>query len=135
MENNEQNINNENVEETTQTVENKEVEQERTITESELRKNYVRKKGPFKKIFGIFLWLVVLGWAAIVLFDYVNLTKEKDLMFCIEKGTNTYNDGSVDWCKGPGYIVYRYKRSCFTGMEFGPFWKKDRSVNEPFCNQ
>ena len=29
-----------------------------------------------------------------------------------------------------GYKVYRYNRKSFNGIEYGPFWSKDRSAEE-----
>ena len=62
--------------------------------------------------------------------DFYKTHKEEEPMFCIEKGTTKYDDGTVDWCLGAGYKIYHYKRNSFTGIEYGPFWLKDRSNEE-----
>ena len=108
---------------------------EKYISESEIRKNYIRKKGPFKKMIGMTIWLVVFIWAALIIIDFLNLSNDRDLSFCIERGINEYSDGSVEWCMGPGYKVYKYDRECFSGAEFGPFWNEDRSLTQEACNQ
>lgn len=92
-----------------------------------------RKKNVFGKIINILLWLILLAWMVIVLMDFFKVNNKEEARFCIDKGTTEYSDGEVSWCLGLGYKVYRYKRDCFNAIEFGPFWNKDRSVEEDGC--
>ena len=84
-------------------------------------------KSLFSKIMNIVLWILLLGWMGICLFDFYNVTNEKEPKFCIKKETTEYEDGTVDSCLGLGYKVYNYNRDSYTAIEFGPFWAKDRS--------
>ncbi len=102
------------------------------LTEKELRKKY-GEKSTFQKVMNVVLWVILIAWMIIVLIDFYNVNKEKEPYFCINNGTETYDDGTVDWCLGLGYKVYRYKRTCFNALEFGPFWSKDRSLEQDSC--
>lgn len=79
------------------------------------------------KIFDILLWIILIGWMAIVLHDYIKVTNEKDPKFCLKEETIQYEDGTVKSCTGLGYKSYEYNRESYKGIEFGPFWAKDRS--------
>ena len=85
------------------------------------------KKSIFKGIMNLFLWVILLGWLGLCLIDYYNTYRGKDPMFCIKKETKHYEDGTVDSCLGVGYKIYNYKRSSLEGLEYGPFWLKERS--------
>ena len=32
-------------------------------------------------------------------------------------------------CTGLGYKIYHYERDSYKGIEYGPFWSKDRSAD------
>ena len=89
-----------------------------------------KKKGTFGKVINAFLWVVLLAWIAICLTDFFRTHEEKEPMFCIKKETTKYPDGKVESCTGLGYKIYRYNRKSFNGIEYGPFWFKDRSSEE-----
>ena len=88
------------------------------------------KKNIFIKILDILLWIILIGWMAIVFMDYYRVTNEKEPKFCIKQETIQYEDGTVESCTGLGYKVYEYNRDSFDAIEFGPFWAKDRSDKE-----
>ena len=88
------------------------------------------KKNIFIKILDILLWIILIGWMAIVFMDYYRVTNEKEPKFCIKEETIQYEDGTVESCTGLGYKVYEYNRDSFDAIEFGPFWAKDRSDKE-----
>ena len=102
------------------------------MTEKELRKQY-GEKSTFQKVMNIILWVILIGWMVIVLIDFYNVNKKEEPFFCIKENTEKYDDGTVYSCLGVGYKVYRYERSCFSAIEFGPFWSKDRSLEEENC--
>ena len=69
------------------------------------------KKNPVLKVISIILWLLILAWLVVVIFDFYKVSQEEDPVFCISKETITYDDGTVDHhtqCKdqsGQGYDV------------------------------
>lgn len=81
------------------------------------------------KLFDIFLWVVLFAWMGICIFDFYNVSNNKQAMFCLKTETVNYDDGSVTSCLGAGYKAYYYNRSSYTGKQFGPFWIKDKSLN------
>lgn len=85
------------------------------------------KKNPVLKVISIILWLLILAWLVVVIFDFYKVSQEEDPVFCISKETITYDDGTVDLCTGLGYKVYNYHRSSISGYEFGPFWIEERT--------
>ena len=94
------------------------------------------EKSPLSKAINAILWVVLLAWMALCLIDFYNTQKEKDPIFCFfGKESTTYKDGRVDSCTGLGYKIYNYKRSCFNGIEYGPFWSKDRSLEADSCKK
>ncbi len=106
--------------------------EDKQLSEKELRKMY-GGKSTFQKVMNVILWIILIAWMIIVLIDFYNVNKKTDPMFCISENTEKYDDGEVYSCLGLGYKVYRYERSCFTAIEFGPFWSKDRSLEEDSC--
>ena len=92
------------------------------------------KKSTFGKIFNAILWIVILAWVSLCLIDFYNTRQEKEPMFCfLGKETTKYKDGKVEICSGLGYKIYNYKRNCFRGYEYGPFWFEDRSLEADAC--
>ena len=83
-------------------------------------------KGIIAKTFDIVLWLVMLSWGAICLYDYYNVVNNNNAKFCVKTETKTYQDGNVTTCTGLGYKAYYYDMTNQKGKEFGPFWIKSR---------
>lgn len=96
-------------------------------TSKKEKKQEKEKKNIFVRILDKVLWLVLIAWIGICVVDYINVVNEKEPQFCIKKETITYDDGTVDVCRGAGYVTYHYQRKSYNGYEFGPFWTKDRS--------
>ena len=88
------------------------------------------KKSLFNRIMNVILWIVLFIWMGICLIDFFKVHQEEEPIFCIKKDVTKYEDGEVDSCLGLGYKIYNYKRDSFKGIEYGPFWSKDRSVKE-----
>ena len=86
-----------------------------------------KKRHIIIRIFDIIIWIALFGWMSICVIDYFNVSNEKEPMFCIEKETLKYDDGTVDVCRGAGYVAYHYKRKSYNGYEFGPFWTENRT--------
>lgn len=89
-----------------------------------------KKKHPVKIIINIIIWIVVLGWAGILVFDFINVISEKEPMFCLEKSTEKTNDGTIDKCEGVGYNVYKYDYGSIKYIEFVPFWSKPKTLEQ-----
>ena len=108
-------------------------------TEEELKEEFFEgekiKDSVFKKIFSILLWLILLGWMAVCLIDFYKTHQREKPMFTFKKETTKYEDGEVDVYIGAGYKIFNYKRKCFDGIEFGPFWNKDRSIENKNCKK
>lgn len=107
-----------------------EVKEENEMAEDFKEEKNDKKKSIIIKILDIVLWVILIGWMAIVFTDYFKVTNEKDPIFCLKEETIQYEDGTVESCTGLGYKVYEYKRDSFNAIEFGPFWAKDRSDKE-----
>lgn len=86
------------------------------------------EKGVISRVINVLLWVILIAWMGICIWDFVNVKTDKEPIFCISKKTIKYDDGEVETCTGPGYKVFNYKRESFKGREFGPFWKKDRTA-------
>lgn len=105
----------------------KEVEIDDEFLDKKTRKD-LKEKSIISRIINVLIWIILLAWMGVCIWDFVNVKTDKEPMFCISKKTTTYEDGTVDTCTGVGYKVFNYKRDSFTGREFGPFWKKDRTA-------
>lgn len=81
-----------------------------------------------KKIISLIFTIIVVGWIAIIALDALNSTKGEP-KFCLSKETKNYEDGTVEICHGLGYKVYIYDRNDYKGIEFGPFWIKEKTKN------
>ena len=92
------------------------------------------EKSLFSRIMNVVLWVVLFVWMGICLIDFYKTHRQEEPIFCLKKETVTYDDGTVDSCLGLGYKVFNYKRKSYTGVEYGPFWSKDRS-NEKKSNK
>ena len=120
-------------------VHEEEVEEEEILEEKDEEEEFVQvKKSDLKrsrkekrlisKVLNIILWVVLIGWAIIVVTDYLNINKDKEPKFCwFNEKVTKYDDGEVIECTGLGYKVIKYNRTSFKAKEFGPFWIKDRS--------
>ena len=81
-----------------------------------------------KIIINIILWGVLIGWAGICVYDFINVQSNgKEPKFCIKNETIKYSDGTVKICTGLGYKVINYQRASYKAIEFGPFWISDRT--------
>ena len=87
-----------------------------------------KEKSLFQKILNIVLWIVLFAWMGLCIIDYIVVQSKNDPVFCLKKEVNQYDDGTVKSCLGLGYKVYQYNRDSYSGIEFGPFWIKDRSA-------
>lgn len=96
------------------------------INTNEVIKNQNTSK-KIKNTISTVLWVLIIIWMCTCLYDFFNVKSERDPKFCINKGTNTYEDGNVNWCLGVGYKVYQYNRKSINAIEFGPFWSKERN--------
>ena len=94
------------------------------------KKKEKNKQSLISKIIWTIIWVLILIWAGILVYDYYNVSKEKEAKFYIKKEIIKYEDSSVDVCTGLGYNVYHYKRESFNAREFGPFWIEARSVKQ-----
>ena len=88
------------------------------------------KKSIFGRIINIIVWIILLAWVGICLYDFYNTKTGKSPVFCLKKEETKYNDGYVKTCTGLGYKVFNYRRTSFNGDEYGPFWSKDRTADK-----
>jgi len=102
------------------------VNREEIEEEKRKEKKEKRKKSKLSLIIEIIVWIVIIVWLSVCLFDFFRVKNEKDPVFCMKKGTNTYEKGKVDYCVGYGYKVYNYYLEDLKGYEFGPFWIKEK---------
>lgn len=78
-----------------------------------------------RKIWDIVFWIVFAVVALTWVVDFFRVSDRKDPMFCLNKKTHTFEDGTVEQCTGLGYKVYEYNRSSLdSGIQFGPFFIK-----------
>ena len=109
--------------------ENKEVAP--VVAEEKPKKENKRKSGKsfILRLFDILLWVLLLGWMAICITDFIQVQREAKTVFCRKFEVTEYPDGTVESCTGLGYKVFYYKRTSYKAFEFGPFWSKDRSAD------
>ena len=110
-----------------------EEEKEEKVTKEEFFDEKKNKKSLFNRIMNVVLWIVLFalkgpGETPTCLIDFFKTTSNKEPVMCISKQRITYSDGYVDECVGLGYKVYNYRRTSFSGNQYGPFWIKDRSA-------
>ena len=116
---------------TTETEESvKEIYDKKNVKDEEFFEAKKDKKSLFNRIMNIILWVVLIVWMAICLIDFYNAKTKKEPIFCLKRETVNYNDGTVDTCTGLGYKIFNYKRKSFKGIEYGPFWAKDRTAEK-----
>ena len=113
--------------------------EEEEKTEEELKEEFFDskedKESTFNKVMNVILWIVLFVWMAICLVDFYKTHKREEPLFTFKTETVKYDDGEVKSYTGLGYKIYDYKRKCFDGIEYGPFWSKDRSVKEETCSK
>ncbi len=102
-----------------------EEEEKKEIIVEEKPKNLKKEKSPFRIVLSIALWVILIIWMVVCLFDFINVQNGKEATFCIKETVNKYNDGQVKICTGLGYKVIKYERSSYKAIEFGPFWSDD----------
>lgn len=101
------------------------------MAEEITKKDQVKGRSTFDKVMNIILWIVLLGWMAVCITDFIQVQREKKPIFCLTKmKTVKYNDGTVQSCVGVGYKYFKYDRKSYKAIEFGPFWSKDRSADK-----
>lgn len=107
-----------------------EVTPNNTTTQVENKPKPKKKKSFISKLINLIIWLAVLGWAGILVYDFINVLREKEPMFCLEKTTETTSDGTVNICEGVGYKVFNYDYGSLKALEFAPFWNKPKTAEE-----
>ncbi len=107
-------------------------------TEKELKEEFFEEKedkeSTFNKVMNVILWIVLIVWMIICLVDFFRTHQVKKPVFTFKHETVKYEDGTVDNYLGLGYRIYHYNRKCFNGVEYSPFWAKDRSLEADACN-
>ncbi len=82
----------------------KEVKEKEEVVDEDFKDvKKANKKNPVLKVISILLWVLILAWLVVVIFDFYKVSQEEDPVFCISKETITYDDGTVDLCTGLGY--------------------------------
>ena len=83
-----------------------------------------------KKIIHIILWILVIGWIAIIGFDFYQVSNKNDPKLCLNLVVKEYDDGNMYICTGLGYKVYKSTRTSVNfEYIFGPFWIKEPTPN------
>lgn len=152
MEENNETVNNEIVEETNDSNEikeeisevNKDVVEEKIKVNNEELKEQLREeikeelvkktkrrkvRKIFLKLFSLCFWLLVIVWVVIVGTDYLQVQKNAEPRFCLDKETKTFEKGTVNICNGLGYKFFKYKSDEVETVEFGPFWIEPNENN------
>ncbi len=83
-----------------------------------------------KKLIGLLITIIIIAFVSIVVIDYLNALKDRDLIFCVSENTKEYDDGTVYECVGIGYKYYKYDRSNIKASEFGPFFIDEKSPEQ-----
>lgn len=103
-------------------------------TSEELKEEFLDgddvKESVFSKIINFVLWIILIAWMAVCVTDFYRTQNEQKPKFTFKHETLKYEDGNVEAYTGLGYKIYHYNRASFKGYEFGPFWSKDRSIEE-----
>ena len=89
-----------------------------------------KKKHPIKIIINILIWVVVLGWAGMLIYDFISTLSGKNPTFCLENTTEKVSDGTIETCEGVGYKVYKYSFGGQGYIEFVPFFQKPKTYEE-----
>ena len=109
------------------------------LTEEEIKEEFFDEKedkeSTFNKVMNVILWIVLFVWMAICLVDFFRTQQVKTPVFTFKHETTKYEDGTVDNYLGLGYRIFHYNRKCFNGVEYTPFWSKDRSVKQDSCSK
>lgn len=76
-----------------------------------------------QKIWDVVFWTLFVIIAFVWIYDYIQVSNDKQPSFCINHVTHNYDDGTVDECDGLGYKVYQYHRSGLDiKVQFSPFF-------------
>lgn len=86
------------------------------------------KKSVLSIVINVVFSIIFFAWIAMLLYDYVNVSKAHNPKFCLSHVIKDYTDGSVEICNGLGYKVYKYDRLSYKAIEFGPFWMKEKGT-------
>ena len=128
-----------NTKKTTKKVTKKEPVVKEEFTAEEIKAQFFDTKddkdSTFASILNVVLWIVLFIWIALCLIDFYKTRKGLKTLFTFKHEVVKYEDGEVESDLGLGYKVFNYKRKCFNGTEFGPFWSKDRSIEAENCNK
>ena len=89
----------------------------------------------YEKFLRPLLTFIAVAWLAIVLFDFFRVTSNFEPMGCIKKETKRYEDGTVDICKGLGYVVYKYERNSLKMTEFGVLYFSKEKQPDPYAEE
>ena len=89
-----------------------------------------KKKHVVRKIFNFLITVALLVWIGIVLYDFYNVNNKNEPKFCISNGETKTEDGTVKWCKGAGYVAYKYSYGDVEAYTFGPFWQEMQTKAE-----
>ncbi len=84
----------------------------------------------FSKVIQILIIVLIIGWLALVVIDFLAVKDNKDPKFCLSIKDIEYADNkTTNVCTGLGYKVYKYyENDKLTATEFGPFFIKDRNA-------
>ena len=89
-----------------------------------------KKKHVVRKIFNFLITIALFAWIAVIVYDFYNVQNKNEPKFCFTKGETKNDDGTVSWCKGAGYIAYKYDYGDVVAYEFGPFWQEVKTKTE-----
>lgn len=89
-----------------------------------------KKKHVFRKMFNFLITLALFAWIGVIAYDFYNVQNKNEPKFCFTKGETKTEDGTVTWCKGAGYVTYKYDYNEVSAYEFGPFWQNIKTKAE-----
>ncbi len=78
-------------------------------------------------VLDVIFMIIFMSWMAVILVDFFRTRKSLEPKFCVENVIIEHEDYTTYMCRGVGYKVYRYEFPGSTFVEFGPFWKKERT--------
>ncbi len=84
-----------------------------------------------KRILSILFVIILLGWLALVVTDFLRVRDNKEPKFCLSNKTVEHADNSkTEICTGLGYKVQKYyENGEHTATEIGPFFIKDKKAD------
>jgi hypothetical protein len=103
--------------------EKKKVVKEGAEKDTEVQFYDKKHKSLGQKIWDVVFWTLFAILAFVWIYDYIQVSNDKEPKFCIKNVTHTFDDGTVDECDGLGYKVYQYHRSGLNiKTQFSPFF-------------